>query len=143
MVACLRPHGLAMRVWLPLTLLHPLPRRLLSMSAERRPVLVLCGPTSVGKSALAREVCSRTPSEVLVADAVQVYRRLDIGANKPSAEERAAVPHHLVDVCSPPGETLTAGDFVRTAVPAVAGVLQRGRLPVFVGGNTMWVQWLV
>lgn len=132
-----------MRVCLPLTLLPPLPRRLLCMSAAPRPVLVLCGPTSVGKSALAQELCLRTPSEVLVADAVQVYRHLDIGANKPSPEERSAAPHHLVDLCSPPEETFTAGDFVRAAVPAVAGVLQRGRLPVFVGGNTMWVQWLV
>lgn len=106
-------------------------------------VIVICGPTSVGKSAVASRLCATLPSEMLLADAVQVYRHLDIGSNKPRPEEMVSVPHHLVDICEPPFENFTAGEFVRTAVPIVDDIIGRGRLPVFVGGNTMWVQWLM
>jgi tRNA dimethylallyltransferase len=97
----------------------------------------------VGKSAVARELCGLYRAEVLVADAVQVYRHMDIGANKPTADERAAAPHHLLDLCEPPNDVFTAGDFVRAAAPLVREISGRGRLPLLVGGNTMWTQWLV
>ena len=77
-------------------------------------------------------------------DSVQVYRALDIGSNKPSKEEQAEVPHHLLDVLEPNApEAFTAGDFVRKAEEAIDDVLARGRIPVVVGGTSMYTQWLV
>lgn len=77
-------------------------------------------------------------------DSVQVYRGLDIGSNKPSREEQAEVPHHLLDVLDANApEAFTAGDFVRKAEEAIDDVLARGKVPVVVGGTSMYTQWLV
>ena len=98
----------------------------------------------MGKSSLALKLCQELQGEIISVDSVQVYRRLDIGSNKPTAEERALVPHHLLDVLEPNAqEAFTAGDFVREAEAAIDGVLARGRVPVVVGGTSMYTQWLV
>ena len=81
-------------------------------------------------------------AEIVIADSVQVYRHLDIGSNKPGAEELAAIPHHLVDICEP-CDHFSAGEFVARAGPVIQGVLDRGKVPIVVGGSTMWIQWLV
>jgi tRNA dimethylallyltransferase len=120
--------------------------RILSMSSlasesVNQKVLVLCGPTSVGKSAVAAQVCARVQgSEIIISDAVQIYRHLDIGSNKPTPAETAAVPHHLLDICEPPDEPFSAGEFVRRAAPIVRELQAANKLPVVVGGNTMWIQ---
>lgn len=67
---------------------------------------------------------------------------MDIGSNKPTAEEMADTPHHMVDICDPK-ETLSAADFVNMITPIIYDVLERGKLPIIVGGSTMWLQWLV
>ena len=106
-------------------------------------VIVLAGATSVGKSKVAQLLCEEHGnSEVVIADSVQIYKHLDIGSNKPSAAEQEAVPHHLVDICDP-HETYSSGEFVRAAVPIIYDILNRGKLPVVVGGSTMYLQWLV
>ena len=74
-------------------------------------VIVICGPTSVGKSAVASRLCATLPSEMLLADAVQVYRHLDIGSNKPRPEEMVSVPHHLVDICCSRKKLRGEGEF--------------------------------
>jgi tRNA dimethylallyltransferase len=106
-------------------------------------VIVLAGATSVGKSKVAQLLCEEHGNcEVIIADSVQIYKHLDIGSNKPSREEQEAVPHHLVDICEP-HETYSSGEFVRAAVPIIYDILNRGKLPVVVGGSTMYLQWLV
>ena len=105
-------------------------------------VIVLAGATSVGKSACAVQLCKHIDAEIIIADSVQVYRHLDIGSNKPSAAEMAAIPHHLVNIREP-HETVSSGDFVRLAVPIIFDILSRGKTPIIVGGSTMWLQWLV
>jgi len=111
------------------------------MVAARR-VVVIAGPTAVGKSALALRLCELLPGELISVDSVQVYKGLQIGANKPSTAELARVPHHLVDIREP-DEEYTAGAFYADALHAVEAVLERGRVPVLVGGTSMYLRWLV
>lgn len=104
-------------------------------------VVVLAGPTAVGKSALALRLCDVLQGEIVSVDSVQVYRGLQIGAAKPSAEEQARVPHHLLDL-QDPDEEYTAGAFYKDALQTVEKILARGRLPVLVGGTSMYMRWL-
>lgn len=108
----------------------------------RNQVIILAGATSVGKSKAARQLCQSGRCEIIIADSVQIYRHLDIGSNKPSAEELAETPHHLVNICDA-HDDYSCGDFVKAAVPIIYDVLNRGKVPVVVGGSTMWLQWLV
>ena len=104
-------------------------------------VLVLAGPTAVGKSALALRLCEQLPGELISVDSVQVYRGLQIGSAKPSEEERRRVRHHLLDIRDP-DEEYTAGSFYRDALHSVQDVLSRGKTPVLVGGTMMYTRWL-
>jgi tRNA dimethylallyltransferase len=106
------------------------------------PLLVLVGPTGVGKTAVAVRLAERVAMEVIGADSRQVYRGMDIGTGKPTAAERAAVPHHLVDVVDP-SERYHAARFRADAIAAIASVHERGRLPVVVGGTGLYVRALV
>jgi tRNA dimethylallyltransferase len=67
---------------------------------------------------------------------------MDIGSNKPTPEEIAATRHHMVDICEPK-QTLSAGEFVLLVTPVIYDILDRGGIPILVGGSTMWLQWLV
>lgn len=109
---------------------------------KRKKVIILAGATSVGKSAVAAELCRRMDAEIIVADSVQIYKHLNIGSNKPSQGELDSVPHHMVNLVEP-NETVSCGDFVRAAAPIIFDILDRGKVPVIVGGSTMWIQWLV
>ena len=109
---------------------------------RRPPLLVLVGPTAVGKTAVAVRLGALLPIEVVSADSRQVYRGLDIGTGKPSAEERVAVPHHLLDVADP-GERYHAARFRTDARAAIAAIHGRGRLPVVVGGTGLYVRALL
>jgi tRNA dimethylallyltransferase len=112
-----------------------------SAAATGRLVCVV-GPTGVGKSAFALELAEAVGGEIVGADARQVYRGLDIGTAKPTAAERARVPHHLLDLVEP-GEPFTAGTFVRLAEAALADIRARGRVPIVVGGTGLYVRALV
>jgi tRNA dimethylallyltransferase len=85
------------------------------------------------------ELAARLNAEIVSADSMQIYRGMDIGTAKPSAAERARVPHHLVDICEP-GEMFDAKRFVRLASEAVAGIHERGRAALVVGGTGMYVR---
>ncbi|CAM9926625.1 unnamed protein product, partial [Discosporangium mesarthrocarpum] len=108
----------------------------------RGKVIVIAGPTATGKSSIAMELCKRIGGEIVSADSVQVYRNLNIGANKPSAEERHEVPHHLVDITRLE-HGFSAGEYVDAAYAALDDIMSRGRVPVVVGGTMMYLQWLV
>jgi tRNA dimethylallyltransferase len=112
------------------------------ISLPRNMVIVLAGATSVGKSAVSMELCKHFPSEIVIADSVQVYRDLNIGANKPTVEEQHIVPHHLIDIANP-NEQLSSADFCYRAVEAIRDIISRGKTPILVGGSTMWIQWLI
>jgi tRNA dimethylallyltransferase len=112
------------------------------MTARRPPLLVIGGPTGVGKTAVAVALARRLPLEVISADSRQVYRGMDIATGKPTAAERKAVPHHLVDVVDP-DETYHAARFRVEAQAAIDAVLRRGRLPVVVGGTGLYIRSLL
>lgn len=103
------------------------------------PVLAIVGATATGKSALALALAERLPAEIVNADALQVYRGFDIGTAKPSAADRARVPHHLIDILDP-HEIYSAGEFARRARQAIAGIQERGRVPIVVGGSGLYLR---
>jgi tRNA dimethylallyltransferase len=101
------------------------------------PVLALVGPTAAGKTGLALQVAERLGAEVVSADAMLVYRGMDIGTAKPTRQERDRVPHHLVDLVDP-GEEFSVARFQPLARAAIADVLGRGRVPLLVGGSGLY-----
>ena len=105
-------------------------------------ILVLCGPTASGKTALGVELALTTGGEVVSADSMQVYRRMDIGTAKPTPEEMRGVPHHMLDVAEP-WEDYSAARYVAEASACVDGILARGKLPILVGGTGLYIDSLV
>jgi tRNA dimethylallyltransferase len=103
---------------------------------------VLCGPTAVGKTAVAVALAQRLHAEILCADSRTVYRGLDIGTAKPDAAQRALVPHHLLDVADP-AEAFTVKAFQRLAQAAIEAIRARGCLPLIVGGTGLYIRALV
>lgn len=109
---------------------------------------VILGPTAGGKSALAVELClrlngaGRGPAEVVTADSMQVFRGMDIGTAKPTAEERRGVVHHLIDVVEPT-EPFSVDQWLKLAEAAIAEVRGRGGVPVVVGGTNLYVKALL
>lgn len=103
---------------------------------------LLTAPTAAGKSALALRLAREFDLEIIAADAFTVYRGLDIGTAKPTLDERAAVPHHLLDVADVT-ETYDVARYVQEAEAAVADVLARGRVPLVVGGTTFYLSALL
>jgi tRNA dimethylallyltransferase len=103
------------------------------------PVLALVGPTASGKTAASLAIAERLPVEVISVDSALVYRGLDIGTAKPTADERLAVPHHLIDIRDP-WQPYSAADFVADAERLVAEIRSRGRLPLLVGGTMLYLK---
>jgi tRNA dimethylallyltransferase len=106
------------------------------------PLVAIVGPTASGKSALALRLARARSGEIVSCDSLQVYRGLDIGSAKPTAEERAAVPHHLVDVVDP-GEAFSAASYARLARAALGEIVARGRLPIVAGGTGLYLHALL
>jgi tRNA dimethylallyltransferase len=109
----------------------------MSRVAAKPAAFVLLGPTASGKSRMAMELAARHPLEIVSVDSAQVYRGMDIGTAKPSAAERRAVPHHLIDLVAPT-EAYSAGRFREDALHAIAGILERDRIPLLVGGTMLY-----
>ena len=111
---------------------------------QMRDTRLICvvGPTAVGKTGLAVELAQRFGGEVVNADSRQVYRRMTIGTAKPTQEERAAVPHHLIDILEP-SESFGLALFLEHATAAIHDIRRRGRLPVVCGGTGQYVWGLV
>lgn len=103
------------------------------------PILVITGPTGIGKSKVAAALARLAPIEIVSADSGQVYRYLDIGTAKPGPAEREAVPHHGLDLVQPT-ERYSAGRFARDARGWIADIAARGRMPVVVGGTGFYLR---
>ena len=110
--------------------------------SRHRPLVVLLGPTAVGKSRIATHVAKYFDTDVLAADSRQVYRGMDIGTDKPTAEERQAVPHRLIDLVAP-GETFNAGWYRRAAMVEIERLYAANRLPLVVGGTGLYIRTLI
>src|SRR5256714_541552 len=112
------------------------------MKAAAKNFLVILGPTASGKSDLAIELARRTGAELLSMDSMQVYRGMDIGTAKPTPAERAAVPHHLIDVADP-AEEWSVRATQEAANAAIADIEARGRRALLVGGTGLYVRAVV
>jgi len=108
-------------------------------SSERPPVVVITGPTSAGKTSLAIALAQRFDGEIVNCDSMQVYRYMDIGTAKPTPEQQAQVPHHLLDVVTPDVE-YSAGRYMKDAREAGARVHGRGRVVFLTGGTGLYVR---
>jgi tRNA dimethylallyltransferase len=100
---------------------------------------ILLGPTGSGKTALSLALAERFGGEIVSCDSVAVYRGMDLGTAKPSLEERARVPHHLIDVADP-DEAFTAGEYSRRARAALRAIAGRGRMPIVTGGTGLYLR---
>ena len=118
----------------PQTSCHP--------AAADYPLIVIAGPTASGKTVLAVHLAEHFGGEILSCDSVAIYRELDIGSAKPSAAERARVPHHGLDLLRP-DEPTTAGDYARFGRSALGEIRGRGRLPIVAGGTGLYLRALL
>jgi len=106
------------------------------------PLIVIAGPTASGKTSLALSLAEELSGEIVSCDSVAVYRLMEIGTAKPSAAERARIPHHCLDLYWP-NEACTAGDYARHARAAIANIRDRGKLPIVAGGTGLYLRALL
>lgn len=109
------------------------------MKETKRPLVILAGPTAVGKTALSIALAKAVGGEIISADSMQVYRHMDIGSAKITREEMAGVPHHLTDVLEPV-EEFNVVEFQRLAKQAAEEIYCRGHIPILVGGTGFYIQ---
>ncbi|GAB4460876.1 MAG: tRNA (adenosine(37)-N6)-dimethylallyltransferase MiaA [Anaerolineales bacterium] len=115
--------------------LSPLPKG----EGDRQPLILIVGPTAVGKTEIAIQLAERLNGEIVSADSRLFYRGMDIGTAKPTAEERARVPHHLIDIADP-DEVLSLAVFQQKAREAIAKIHARSKLPFLVGGTGQYIR---
>ena len=112
----------------------------MSVNNENKPrVLGIVGATASGKTSLSLQVAQRLNAEIICMDSMQVYRQMDIGTAKPTAEERALVPHHLIDIIDP-SASFSVAEYVPLAHACIADVISRGHVPLLVGGTGLYLQ---
>lgn len=111
----------------------------MSESKGQTPLLALVGPTAVGKTELSLAIAERYGCEIISGDSMQVYRGMDIGTAKASPEDRARIPHHLIDIREP-HEPFSVSDFRNLAEAAIRDIAARGKLPFIVGGTGLYIQ---
>ncbi|HAW15937.1 MAG TPA: tRNA (adenosine(37)-N6)-dimethylallyltransferase MiaA [Clostridiales bacterium] len=99
---------------------------------------IICGPTASGKSDVALELCRLTGGELISCDSMQIYKHLDVGTAKASAEEREEIPHHLIDVVDP-GTDFSVNDYLKLCFESIEDIMGRGKLPVICGGTGQYV----
>jgi tRNA dimethylallyltransferase len=112
------------------------------MAEDKPRIIIVAGPTASGKTGVGIGLAEEFGGEIVSADSVQVYRHMDVGSAKPTAEERRRAPHHMVDIRDP-DEDFSAGDYVEEARRSVDSILQRGRVPLVVGGTGLYIKLLI
>lgn len=112
------------------------------VQADLKKIVIICGPTAVGKSAFAMELARQHNGEIVSADSAQVYRELDLGTGKPTPADRRNIPHHLIDVADP-NEIFHASRYLELADRAIADINRRGKLPIVVGGCGLYLRVLL
>jgi tRNA dimethylallyltransferase len=102
-------------------------------------VIILLGPTGVGKTGIAIMLAEYLKTEIISADSMQIYRRMDIGTAKPTPEERASVKHHMIDIVEP-DEPFSTGKYIEMVVPVIEDLHRKGKIPVVVGGTGLYIK---
>lgn len=105
-------------------------------------LLCIAGPTASGKSAAAMECARVLDGEIVSSDSMQLYRGMDIGTAKPTAEERREIPHHMIDICDPDG-AFSLADYIERAVPVIEDIVNRGKTPIICGGTGLYMDTLI
>ena len=108
----------------------------------KQPLIVLTGPTAVGKTSLSIQLAKAIGGEIISADSMQVYRHMDIGSAKVTADEMEGVPHHLIDVLEP-DQDFNVVTFQHMAKEALQGIYNRRRIPIIAGGTGFYIQALL
>ena len=108
----------------------------------KQPLIVLTGPTAVGKTALSIRLARAVGGEIISADSMQVYRHMNIGSAKITPEEMEGIPHHLIDVLEP-DEDFNVVTFQTLAKEALRGIYERGHIPILAGGTGFYIQALL
>ena len=106
---------------------------------EKQKIIIIQGPTGVGKNAVALKLSEKLPAEIINADSMQFYRDMDIGTSKPTPEEQKEVPHHLFSIVNP-DERFNAAQFMKRGRQAVDDIVSRGRIPVVAGGTGLYIK---
>ncbi len=106
------------------------------------PLIVIAGPTAIGKSDVAFELAKKLNTEIISADSMQVYRYFDIGTAKPSLESRKEIQHHLIDIINP-DEDFSAGEFNERAFKIAEGLNRQGKIPIVSGGTGLYIKSLI
>lgn len=110
--------------------------------ADKKKIVVICGPTASGKTGLSLSLAEKFPSEIISADSMQVYEGLNVGTAKATADEQRQVRHHLIDIL-PPSRPYNVQMFVQLAARAIEDIRSRGKLPLIVGGTGLYIESLV
>ena len=106
------------------------------------PLMVILGPTAVGKTEFAITLAQQIDGEIISADSMQIYKKMNIGTAKPSTDEMALIPHHLVD-CVPPDQEFTVADFQRLVDQVIPEIYKRNSIPMLVGGTGLYIQTII
>ena len=115
----------------------------MNTTCNKKPkIVIICGPTGIGKTSTAIDLATAFCGEIVSADSMQIYRFMDIGTAKPTREETARVPHHLIDILTPE-MPYDARRFEKQARRAIEDIHQRGKLPFIVGGTGFYIKALV
>lgn len=110
---------------------------------EKKPkVIVICGPTASGKTALSIELAKQIDAEIVSADSMQIYKEMDIGSAKPTKEEMEEIPHYVLDFVSPE-ERYSVADYKKEAIQAIEKIIAKGKIPIVVGGTGLYIDSLV
>lgn len=110
--------------------------------SNNKPILIIAGPTAVGKTDASIQLALELGAEIVSADSMQIYRGMDIGTAKPAAEQRKLVYHHMIDIVAP-DQPYSVGDYLRDARAAIDGILASGGTPVVVGGTGLYIRALM
>jgi len=108
-------------------------------SIEKKKLLVLLGPTAIGKTNISLNLAKQYHCEIISADSMQIYRHMNIGTAKASSDELADIPHHLIDICEP-DQSFSVSDYQQLATQAIDDIHNRGKLPFIVGGTGLYIQ---
>ena len=109
---------------------------------DKQKVIVICGPTASGKTALSIELAKKINGEIISSDSMQIYKAMDIGTAKPSKEEMQDIPHHLLDFVEP-NQRYSVAEFKKDAEKAIEEILAKGKTPIVVGGTGLYVDSLI
>lgn len=109
---------------------------------EKEKVIVICGPTASGKTAMSIELAKKINGEIVSCDSMQIYKEMDIGTAKPTREEMQGIKHYMIDIISP-DQRYSVADYKRDAKTAIREILKKGKTPIVVGGTGLYVDSLI